>query len=206
MGMPLLVLQDDIDDVRNRVFAAVDRPLDQLTVEEICQKAGISKQTFYTRFSSKFDISNWFCHHYEAQFLYEVGRTLTWEEGLLALFKTYASRGRFLYYTSLQQHSDVEPTKARHRAAIVETLENHRGVKVTQDVAFLIEAFLELEVFLAGEWFKAGLNPAPEAFAKLFLECIPRKLYDLMQLPDKPGQPNTQAPGSLFARYYPQKL
>lgn len=204
--MPVLVLQDDIDEVRNRVFAAVDRPLGSLTVEDICQKAGISKQTFYTRFSSKFDISNWFCHHYEAKFLYEVGRTLTWEEGLLALFRTYAARGRFLYYTSTQTHADVDPTKSRHRAAIVETLEDYRGVKVTQDIAFLIEAFLELEVFLAGEWFKADLNPSPEKFTELFLECIPRKLYDLMQLPEGTSQAERQDSGSLFARYYPQKL
>lgn len=39
-----------------RILHAVNKSLDQITVSEICRNAGISRQTFYRHFESKYDI------------------------------------------------------------------------------------------------------------------------------------------------------
>ena len=81
---------EDIDEIRIRIIEAIDRPIDELSIRDICARAHISKQTFYSRFSSKYDIANWFCARFEERTLNQIGRTLTWEEGVLAHFKTIA--------------------------------------------------------------------------------------------------------------------
>lgn len=43
-----------------RILHAVNKSLDQITVGEICHNAGISRQTFYRHFESKYDIPWWY--------------------------------------------------------------------------------------------------------------------------------------------------
>ena len=43
-----------------RILHAVDKSLDRITVAEICRNAGISRQTFYRHFESKYDIPWWY--------------------------------------------------------------------------------------------------------------------------------------------------
>lgn len=199
----VLLVNNDIDDVRMRIIDAIDEPVADLTVEAICKKAGISKQTFYSRFSSKFDIANWFCAYYESMFLYEIGRTLSWEDGLYALFSTYETRRDFLQFSATHTPDNGTETKSRHREALKETLEHHRGVRLTQDVVFLIEAYLEIEVFLVGEWFRAGLSPCAEKFTELFIDCIPMKFYNLLNIEGAAPTYPDPASGHPFTRYYP---
>ena len=203
MEVSAVLIDKGIDGVRRKIIDAVDQPLARLTVNDICQKAGISKQTFYSRFSSKYDIPNWFCAYHEKIFLYEIGRTLSWEDGLGGLFGAYENRRDFLYFTSIQTRDTGSETKARHRMVLKETLERYRGIPVTHDVKFLIEAFLELEVFLAGEWFRSGMSPCGDVFTKLFIDCVPARLYSMLQIENRPSTRQDEHDNDLFARYYP---
>lgn len=210
MTRHILLVHNDIDDVRQRIIDAVDRPVVDMTVEDICRKTGISKQTFYSRFSSKFDIANWFCAHYEQMFLYEIGRTLSWEDGLGALFGIYETKRDFLCLSAVRTIDDGTETKSRHREILKETIGRYREVQVTRDVVFLIEAYLELEVFLVGEWFRSSLRPDAEAFTQLFIDCIPRKFYDLLCIESVDRgimqAPSCEANTTSFSRYYPETL
>lgn len=193
---------EDIDEIRIRIIEAIDRPIDELSIRDICARAHISKQTFYSRFSSKYDIANWFCARFEERTLNQIGRTLTWEEGVLAHFKTIAQQKEFLARTSLNGGKDRgEATKARRRRAIVETLTQCRGVTLNMRFRFLIEAYLEMEVFLCGEWFRSGFTPAPEEFSSYYIGCVPGELYDLLELP-KDERAICESENEPFARFY----
>ena len=63
-----------------RILHAVDKSLDQITVAEICRNAGISRQTFYRHFESKYDIPWWysiFCRA-AAAWIKEVSKEALW--------------------------------------------------------------------------------------------------------------------------------
>jgi AcrR family transcriptional regulator len=203
MTRSVLLVRDDIDDVRIAVINAVDEPLVDMTVESICKKAGISKQTFYSRFSSKFDIANWLCRRYETMFLYEIGRTLSWEDGLSSLFSGYEQWRDFLYLSSVRSLDDGTETKSRHREVLKETLVHYRDVPLNRDAAFLIEAYLEVEVFLVGEWFRSRMIPDAAEFARLFIDCIPRRFYELLQTQTVTCDDLSGEPAVPFGRYYP---
>lgn len=64
-----------------KILHAVDKSLDRITIAEICENAGISRQTFYRHFQSKYDIPWWhsiFCRQF---YLNEIGRTIDWKTG-----------------------------------------------------------------------------------------------------------------------------
>ncbi len=202
MPFPLF-LDESIDVARMSIINAIDAPINDLSVKEICEKANVSKQTFYSRFSSKYDIPNWYAAHYEQRMLNKVGRTLSWEDGLGGLFSVYELHKPLFHNTSKRGrdvHSEIE-TKTRRRAAVVETLKTYRKVELTEELMFLVEAYLELEVFLAGEWFRANLSPSAERFTSYYIECIPRKFYKVMQFSSE-GEEADQSESYLFAHYY----
>lgn len=196
-------VRDDIDDVRRRIIDVIDKPIVDFTVEEICAKAHVSKQTFYSRFSSKFDIVNWYCARCEQAFLYEIGRTLSWEDGLGALFATYEDKCSFLHIASIRTLDDGGETKARHRDVLKETL-TQRGICMTQEIAFLIEAYLELEVYLVGEWFRSNFALDAGSFTRLFIDCIPCKLYELLQVQSAGVDTTRGRSGAMFSKQYPE--
>lgn len=197
---------EDIDEIRVRIIKAIDRPIEQLSIDDICQVASISKQTFYSRFSSKYDIANWYCARFEERTLCQIGRTLTWEEGVLAHFTTISKQSNFLRWTSYNGSKDTgEATKVRRRAAILETLQNHRKVEVDQRLQFLIEAYLDMEIFLCAEWFRVGCNPSADIFTTYYLDCVPAKLYQAMQLPSSEAQQIEKTLEEPFSRFYPSK-
>ena len=64
-----------------RILHAVNKSLDQITVGEICHNAGISRQTFYRHFESKYDIPWWYSIFCRQFYLNEIGRTIDWKTG-----------------------------------------------------------------------------------------------------------------------------
>ena len=68
-------------NVRMRVVEAVTDPIRTLSVTEICRRAGISRQTFYSYFESKYAIGSWYALHCDTFTLDLIGRALSWREG-----------------------------------------------------------------------------------------------------------------------------
>lgn len=69
-----------------KIMHAVDKSLDRVTISEICEKAGISRQTFYRHFKSKYDIPWWFSIFCCQFYLNEIGRTIDCVRGITITF------------------------------------------------------------------------------------------------------------------------
>ncbi|WP_371298236.1 TetR/AcrR family transcriptional regulator [Paraeggerthella sp.] len=70
----------------------------------MCENAGISRQTFYRHFQSKYDIPWWhsiFCRQF---YLNEIGRTVDWKTGVLPPSTLDRSGARFLPQVDPVQH------------------------------------------------------------------------------------------------------
>lgn len=68
-------------NVRMRVVEAVTDPIRTLSVTEICRRAGISRQTFYSYFESKYAIGSWYALHCDTFTLDLIGRALVHDHG-----------------------------------------------------------------------------------------------------------------------------
>lgn len=48
-------------------------PVEKITVKEICDTCGVTRQTFYRNFQDKYDLINWYLYNYSSNFPYFTG-------------------------------------------------------------------------------------------------------------------------------------
>lgn len=102
--------QDDKTfSMRLRILKSVDRPLETITVNEICEKAGISRQTFYNHFESKRMLRSWWSECCEQRSLDRIGIDLSWEEGSIRYARLMLSPGSFIFKSASSNRAESEP-------------------------------------------------------------------------------------------------
>lgn len=169
-------------DVKMRIAHAVTRPLREMTVTDICQGTGVSRQTFYAHFDSKYDIAPW-CALYFASFtLREIGRTLDWREGYERWFSMVEQEGTLFQNTSQQDYV----RQGRRRVArqrldeFRETITVYRRREMTDDIEFYAWICARLEGTVSTEWFESGLAVPAATVARRMTMCVPPELYRLL--------------------------
>lgn len=165
------------------ILHAVDRPLDELSVREICGKAGISRDTFYRHFNSKYGIPVWHGKLVQSLYLDQAGRTTDWETGYCHDFRLLAEERDFYAFAfkHLGRFNDEFPEMNEHRKAVLlETLRDWHGVDVDDGLMFCLDAFVMLETVLVTRWLRAGCDKTPEVFAKRMMSVIPAALLEAM--------------------------
>lgn len=169
-----------------KVMHAVDKSLDQITVSSICEKAGISRQTFYRHFDSKYSLHWWWPMHVHRFYLAEVGRTLSWQTGyarhleLLGLERDY-------FKIATQYTASFSPTRGImphfRKCTLLETLQDYQGVEVGDDLMFCVENWVRTETDVLTEWFRLDSTPDPAEAAHRLVAIMPRALFDATNVP-----------------------
>lgn len=85
--------KDKAFSTRLRILKSVDKPLEIITVNDICENAGISRQTFYNHFESKYMLRSWLSEYCEQFSLDRIGIDLSWEEGSIRYAQLMLSPG-----------------------------------------------------------------------------------------------------------------
>lgn len=166
-----------------KILHAVNQPLDELSVREICKNAGISRDTFYRHFESKYDIPVWHGKLAQSLYLDQAGRTTDWETGYYHDFRLLSEEKDF--YTCAYKNSgrlaDEFPQMNEHRKAVLlETIQGWHHVRVDDDLMFCLDAFVMLETVLVTRWLRTGCDLAPELLAKRMVALIPPSLLRAM--------------------------
>lgn len=194
--MPVLgdckkVIQVDLDDralsMRLHILKSVDKPLDDITVNEICQNANISRQTFYNHFESKYMLRSWWSEHCERFTLDRIGIDLSWEEGSIRYAQMMLSPGNFIFLSAANNWSGPEPYEydliTRRIDALMKACE-YRNIYVTSDLEYCMQLYARSfrlcgnEISALGEETFNGID----TISKRFVLIIPAVLYDALQL------------------------
>lgn len=156
---------------------AVDRPIDELTCAAICEKAGVSRQLFYRYFDSKFDIPFWYTIECDRASIAEIGRTLTWQEGLEDFFSLlHDERDTFRHFAASK-----DSRATRHRAddrrseIFIETIQLNGG-EITDDLTFFAEMYANSFNKALALWISDGMTRSPSRMAGLLYEMAPLSL------------------------------
>jgi len=180
-----VIFDDPEVRARRHIMHAVDKSLDQITITELCNKAGVSRQTFYRLFNSKYDLHWWWPMHVHRFYLAEVGRTIDWETGyyhqvrLLSVEKDF-----FKIATQYTLNISTERTIMPHfrEVTLVETLQDYRHVTVDDELMFVIENWIKMETEILTKWYRLGTTPPPREAATKLVNLMPRMLYDAFKL------------------------
>lgn len=172
--------------VKMKILHAITRSLDKMTVAEICENAGITRQTFYRHFKSKFDIPWWhtiFCRQF---YLDGIGRHLSWEAGYYQHLRLITEEEDF-YRKSLQYSINTPYGRTvlpEHRKKVlVNTLRTYRGIEPNDNMMFLIENFSKTETEVINDWFRSGTPVDLAVWTDNLVSLVPHRLYVALQVP-----------------------
>lgn len=185
MNERVFILQPSFE-MKMRILHAVDRPLTDITVQEICDNCGISRQTFYYHFQSKQDIAYWHADFCQQLYLDEIGRTLGWAEGLHSHFNMLAEERPF--YQLVVTHANPHPGDgarmiAHREQTLLKTLAECHGIAdPTPTLRFCVKTYAHVESTFAIQWFRRGMDTGPDEFAEMIEAIVPRELYDLLNV------------------------
>ena len=179
------------DEVKFRVLEALDAPLKELTVEAICRKSGISKPTFYRHFSSKMDIPVWVSDFMSSKSLDEIGRSLTWQQGLELFFSMGIQLLPYLQNLTVDPGSYAVICKQRteHRYRAISDTLAMRGVEIDDSFKSTIEGYIKLELHFSEERLDEGRTQDPREVFLVVRPFIPEQLYRALELPAATTRP-----------------
>lgn len=179
-------------DIRTKmkILHGVNKSLDQITISEICANAGVSRQTFYRHFESKYDIPWWhsiFCRQF---YLNEIGRTIDWETGYYHHLRLI-DQERDFYRKSIQYSINTPFGQTvmpeNRKTVLLETLERYRRVSVDHNMMFLVEIFSKLECEVLNDWFRSDQPTNLAQWTDDLVSLVPDRLFRALQI-EVPGK------------------
>ena len=167
-------------ETKLRILHAVDRPIDQMTTTMICERAGVSRQLFYRYFDSKFDLPFWYTVECDRISISEIGRSLTWMEGLEDFFTLISEEKESLMHFAKSKESQASRHQADERRAQIlrETLAQYKNTELTSDLCFFIDSYANTFNKAFARWTQAGMGGDP---VHIVYELVPPPLRDAVE-------------------------
>ena len=161
--------------------------VDAITVKQLAEKCGLTRQTFYRNFLDKFDLINWYFGKILDQSFEHMGRETSVYDALVRKFtyieqekQFFAAAFRYDEQNSLREH-DFELILAFYENLIQEKT----GCKMKEEMHDLLEMYCRSSVYMTVKWVLTGMGLTPSEFAALLVRAMPedlKKLFRNLQL------------------------
>lgn len=161
---------------------------EQVSILQICERADISRSTFYHHFCDKNAVLQWHSSIVYEAGVDQIGRTLTWFEGHL-LTTRGLERYRSLYYRAgySNEYGGVKPFFVRHHVdTLRETLTEYQKKELTPLLDFQIHATAAAESSMANLRYAGELTLSTKEFCTYLVSIVPRELFEALQEPVTP--------------------
>ena len=162
-------------------------PIEEITVRQICEICGVTRQTFYRNFLDKYDLINWYFDKLLTKSFEHMGRGTTVFDSLEKKFTYiqkekafFAAAFRYDKQNSLREH-DFDLILAFYENLIHEK----SGSPVSPELHFLLEMYCQGSITMTVTWVLTGVALTPSEFAALLVRAMPedlKKLFRNLQL------------------------
>ncbi len=168
------------------LFLAHEKPLDSLSVKEICEHAHVSRQTLYAHFADKYDVTTWFVLDYLRGTMRGLGTEYGWREAYRRVFSFVENNASVfaLLTESEDRNSITETTLRTSRDDFTYSYMRRYGEEPGDLIAFQIRHFALLTCTIPSEWAKGGCPWGVEGFLERFITLVPRDLYEALDVAD----------------------
>lgn len=157
--------------------------VDAITVKQLVEKCGLTRQTFYRNFLDKFDLINWYFGKILDQSFEHMGRGTSVYDALVRKFtyieqekQFFAAAFRYDEQNSLREH-DFELILAFYEDLIQEKT----GCKMKEEMHDLLEMYCRSSVYMTVKWVLGKKVATPKGLAELMVEAMPVKLKELFE-------------------------
>lgn len=158
-------------------------PVDKITVKDIVEGCGVTRQTFYRNFKDKYDLINWYFDKLVLQSFERIGMGHTVGESLSRKFAFIVEERAF--FTGAFRSDDYNSLKEHDFELILQFYKDLIARKTSRpledDLEFLLEMYCRGSVYMTVKWVLGGMKDTPEQMSKKLVDAIPPKLAEVFQ-------------------------
>lgn len=156
-------------------------PVDAITVRQITERCGVTRQTFYRNFLDKYDLINWYFDKLLARSFEHMGRGTTiltaWRKNL------HIFRRKRHFLPPAFRYDRQNPLREHDFKLILAFYENlireKSGRPASPEIHFLLEMYCQGSITMTVKWVLGGMDLTPSQFAGLLVRAMPAALRDL---------------------------
>lgn len=177
-------------EMKSAIFDALEsllheKPYIEISINDICNQAFISKPTFYRYFKNKENIIHWRTKQFFQEGLVQIGRTCSWQEG-------YTITTRLFYEHRSIFEDEQSPAfvadfftflTAYQETCLIETITCFKGKPVSEKLRIQIQALTIAQSRITRSWATEGMSIPPDVFAEYLTSIVPHDLFKLFNTP-----------------------
>ena len=152
--------------------------VDKITVQNIVDGCGMTRQTFYRNFKDKYDLINWYFDKLVLQSFTQIGVDKTVCESLREKFEFI--KNEKVFFTEAFRSDDHNSLKEHDFELIMgfytELLVRKKREPLSEDIQFQLEMYCRGSVYMTVKWVLSGMKQSPGEMAQSLTEAMPPKL------------------------------
>ena len=155
--------------------------VENITVKQITENCGLTRQTFYRNFLDKYDLINWYFDKLLAKSFEHMGQGKNVYDALVKKFTYiqeehtfFSAAFRYDKQNSLRQH-DYELILDFYENLICEKMDK----LPSQNIHYLLEIYCYSSIYMTVRWVTGEIMCTPEELASILVDAMPEKLMHL---------------------------
>jgi AcrR family transcriptional regulator len=158
-------------------------PVEKITVKEIVQECGTTRQTFYRYFLDKYDLINWYFDKILLESFEHMGEGKTVYEGLCKKFQ-YIEEEKLFFKAAFR--NDQQNCLREHDFQLIlafytRQIEEKTKEPISENLRFLLEMYCQGSIYMTVQWVLGERKSTPQEMAKALVSAMPSELYDVMK-------------------------
>lgn len=158
-------------------------PVEKITVKEIVQECGTTRQTFYRYFLDKYDLINWYFDKMLLESFEHMGEGTTVYEGLCKKFQ-YIEEEKLFFKAAFR--NDQQNCLREHDFRLIlafytRQIEEKTKEPISENLRFLLEMYCQGSIYMTVQWVLGERKSTPQEMAKALVSAMPSELYDVMK-------------------------
>ncbi len=158
-------------------------PVDRITVKNIVEGCGLTRQTFYRNFLDKYDLINWYFDKLVLQSFAQIGMGHTVGESLERKLRFIVDEK--VFFTEAFRSDDRNSLKEHDFELILQfytdLIARRTSQPLKEDIRFLLELYCRGSVYMTVKWVLGGMKATPGEMSAKLVEAIPPKLEQLFR-------------------------
>ena len=156
-------------------------PIEKITVKEIAEECGTTRQTFYRNFQDKYDLINWYFDKILQESFEHMGEGKTVYEGLVNKFH-YIEEEKLFFRAAFK--TDDQNSLREHDFRLIlqfytERIEEKTGRKLSEQMKFLLEMYCQGSIYMTVQWVLGQIKGTPEQIARSLVDAMPSQLEQI---------------------------
>lgn len=156
-------------------------PVEKITVKEIVDTCGVTRQTFYRNFKDKYDLINWYFDKILEESFRHMGQGNDVQESLEKKFE-YIQMEQLFFMAAFK--NDDQNNLRDHdfeliRKFYIDQIESRSNKKISPKLLFQLEMYCQSSIYMTVEWVLGHKDFTPKSLAKLLADSMPKELSDV---------------------------